>query len=98
MAAADRDTCHRADWPTGTALVRHAFGTVARPSAGFVPAAEVSRDGDDAVIRVELPGVGVDERHGRRWREVRHGSFRRSFALPAQVTADAVTASYDAGV
>src|SRR5438876_862004 len=31
------------------------FGAdVARP--GFRPAAEVSRDGDDAVVRVELPG------------------------------------------
>jgi HSP20 family protein len=29
---------------------------------------------------------------------VRYGSFRRSFALPAHVTADAISASYDAGV
>jgi HSP20 family protein len=31
-------------------------------------------------------------------REVRYGSFRREFALPEGVTADAVEASYDAGI
>jgi len=31
-------------------------------------------------------------------REVRYGSFRRAFALPAQVTGDDVAATYDAGV
>jgi HSP20 family protein len=89
---------------------------------GFVPAAEVDRDGDDAVVRLELPGLDAErdvtveiedgslvvrgerrderseERAGRRLREVRYGSFRRSFGLPAHVTADAVSASYDAGV
>jgi len=105
-------------------LVRRAFGPVALPAArtGFVPAAELSRDGDDAVVSVELPGVDVtkdvtvevdgdqlvvrgerrdqrsEQRDGRTVREVRYGSFRRSFTLPAHVTADAVTASYDAGV
>jgi HSP20 family molecular chaperone IbpA len=44
-------------------LVRSAFGptvTTARPSAAasaFSPAAEAHREGDDAVIRLELPGV-----------------------------------------
>ncbi len=105
--------------------------------AGFNPAAEIVRDGDDAIVRVELPGVDVakdvnvdveDGRlviHGERrdeftaeqgprdgtedgkdeqapvrrtLREVRYGSFRRSFALPEHITGDAVTASYDAGV
>jgi HSP20 family molecular chaperone IbpA len=108
------------------ALVRNVFGPVAprpafRPSA-FVPAAEVTRDGDDAVVRLEVPGldaakdvaVEVDrgrlvvrgerreenkqERDGRSFSEVRYGSFRRSFDLPEHVTAEAVTASYDAGV
>jgi HSP20 family protein len=44
------------------ALVRATFG----PSAGwptarasFTPAAEIVRDGDDAVVRLELPGVDV---------------------------------------
>lgn len=102
------------------ALVRRAFGPVA--TSGFTPAAEVTRDGDDAVVSVELPGVDVSkdvtvevdgdqlvvrgERHdqhseqrgGRTVREVRYGSFRRSFTLPSHVTPDAVTASYDAGV
>ncbi|GAA5156662.1 Hsp20/alpha crystallin family protein [Pseudonocardia eucalypti] len=108
------------------ALVRRAFGGPvpswpATPSA-FVPAADVSRDGDDAVVTVELPGVDVtkdvtvevdgdqlvvrgerrDERSEERGRgalrEVRYGSFRRAFTLPAHVTAEAVSASYEAGV
>ena len=89
---------------------------------GFTPAAEVTRDGADAVVSVELPGVDVgkdvnvevdrgrlvihgerrDERSeesaGRTYSEVRYGSFRREFKLPAHVAGDAVTASYDAGV
>ncbi|GEL20358.1 Hsp20/alpha crystallin family protein [Pseudonocardia asaccharolytica] len=92
------------------------------PRSGFVPAAEVSRDGDDAVVRVELPGLDVEkdvtvevdedrlvvrgerrderaEQHARHSvRELRYGSFRRSFTLPAHVTSEAVSASYDAGV
>jgi HSP20 family protein len=94
----------------------------AREPRGFVPAAEVERDGDDAVVRLELPGLDAErdvtveidggrlvvrgerrderteERDGRSLREVRYGSFRRSFALPAHVTAEAVSASYEAGV
>jgi HSP20 family protein len=94
----------------------------AREPRGFVPAAEVERDGDDAVVRLELPGLDAErdvtveidggrlvvrgerrderteERDGRSLREVRYGSFRRGFGLPAHVTADAVSASYDAGV
>ena len=88
----------------------------------FRPAAEVVRDGDDAVVRLELPGVDVDndvtvevdhgqlvirgerrDEHaenadGRSLREVRYGSFRRSFRLPEQVTGEDIAASYDAGV
>jgi HSP20 family molecular chaperone IbpA len=99
------------------ALVRNAYG-----SAGFVPAAETRRDGDDAIVRLELPGLDfakdvtvevdrgqlvvrgerrderTEEQDGRSLREVRYGSFHRSFTLPAHVKADAVTASYDAGV
>jgi HSP20 family protein len=89
---------------------------------GFTPAAEIVKDGEDAVVRVELPGVDaakdvnveVDRGHlvihgerrderseqkdGRTLREVRYGSFRRSFKLPAHVTSEAISASYDAGV
>ena len=89
---------------------------------GFSPAAEIAKDGDDAVVRVELPGVDVEkdvnvevdkgqlvirgerrdenseQKDGRTLSEVRYGSFRRSFKLPAHVTSDAITASYDAGV
>ena len=35
-----------------------AFGSV-RSGSGFTPAAEVTRDGSDAVVRLELPGVDV---------------------------------------
>ena len=114
-------------------LVRTAFGapTTTRTSqtAGFSPAVESHREGDDAVIRFELPGVDVandvtvevkgrvlveagerrDEREdrsemgeGRRFTrhisEFRYGSFRRTFRLAPHLTAEAVTASYDAGV
>ncbi|MGH3505267.1 MAG: Hsp20/alpha crystallin family protein [Nocardioidaceae bacterium] len=43
-------------------LVRHAIGpdTGRSAAAGFTPAAEVTRDGDDTVVRLELPGVDVD--------------------------------------
>ncbi len=95
----------------------------AKPVAsGFSPAAEIVKDGEDAVVRLELPGVDVDkdvnvevehgrlvihgerrdehaeEKDGRTLREVRYGSFRRSFQLPAHLTGEAVSASYDAGV
>jgi HSP20 family protein len=109
------------------ALVLSAFGATGR---SFVPAAETVRDGDDAVIRLELPGLDLENdvtvevdrgqlvvrgerrdarasRHteertesqdGRTLRELRYGSFYRSFVLPAHVTADAVNASYDKGI
>lgn len=43
------------------ALVRRSFGpqVVTRRTEGFAPAAEAHRDGDDAVIRLDLPGVDV---------------------------------------
>jgi len=92
---------------------------------GLRPAAEIVKDGDDAVIRLELPGIDVEkdltveldgghlvvrgerrDEHAetdptgsnRTLREVRYGAFRRSFAVPAHVTGEAVSASYDAGV
>ena len=91
-------------------------------TSGFSPAAEIVKDGDDAVVRLELPGVDVDkdvnvevdqgrlvihgehrdehaaEGNGRVLREIRYGSFRRSFQLPAHVSSESVSASYDAGV
>jgi HSP20 family protein len=89
---------------------------------GFTPAAEIVKDGDDAVVRVELPGINVEtdvnvevdkgqlvirgerrdehteDEGGRTLSEVRYGSFRRSFNLPAHVTSDAISATYDTGV
>lgn len=97
------------------ALVRNSFG----PSTGFAPAAEVGRDGDDALVKLELPGVVLEdvtvevesgrlvvrgerkdtrEESARTRTEIRYGTFRRGFTLPKSVTADAVSASYDAGV
>ncbi len=96
--------------------------TAARVRPALWPAAEVTRDGEDAVVRVELPGIDpssdvtveVDRGHlvvrgerrdernqsdnGRSVREVRYGSFRRTFRLPEHVAAEALQASYDAGV
>lgn len=108
------------------ALVRDVFGAAPRRGAyrpaAFTPAAEITRDGADAVVRLEVPGLDAEkdvtvevdrgrlvvrgerreestgERGGRSFSEVRYGSFRRSFDLPEHVTADAVSASYDAGV
>lgn len=89
---------------------------------GFTPAADVVRDGDDALVSVELPGLDLEkdvtvevdggalvirgerrderqaEENGRRLREVRYGSFRRTFTLPAHVTGEDLTATYDKGV
>jgi HSP20 family protein len=97
-------------------------GSLAQPSTGLVPPVEVSKDGDDVVLTVELPGVDVAkdvdiEVDGRRLvvrgerrhergdengsvlvRELRYGSFTRSFRLPEGVTADDVEASYDKGL
>ncbi|OBJ55070.1 Hsp20/alpha crystallin family protein [Mycobacterium sp. 1423905.2] len=116
----------RSAWDTDRWL-RDFFGPAAldwyKPvTSGFTPAAEVVKDGDDAVVRLELPGVDVEkdvnvevdrgrlvihgehrdehaeDQDGRTVREIRYGSFRRSFQLPANVTSEAVSASYDAGV
>jgi HSP20 family protein len=98
------------------------FGPATVHDWAFRPAADIVKDGEDAVVRVELPGVDVEkdvhveidkgaliihgerrdehseDKNGRTLREVRYGSFRRSFALPSHVAGDAVTASYEAGV
>lgn len=114
------------------AMIRRAFP--ARPSpvrtgsamtsrvAAFAPAAEIVRDGDDALVKLDLPGLDfekdisveldgaslvisgerrderTDDSDGRSLKEFRYGAFRRSFTLPERVTADALSASYDAGV
>jgi HSP20 family protein len=107
-------------------LVRAAFGPATYTGSsrqGFSPAAEMHRDGNDAVFRLELPGVSTEdvtvevkgrhlvisgsrrdqrdeqaEQSGRRFSEFRYGTFTRAFRLAPSVTAEAVTASYDAGV
>jgi HSP20 family molecular chaperone IbpA len=110
------------------AVIRRAFPARSGfATSAFTPAAEVLRDGDDAVVRLELPGLDLDkdvtveldrghlvvrgerlDKHSdertdgngtvRYLREMRYGSFRRSFTLPEHVTAEALSASYDAGV
>ncbi|MCV7195572.1 Hsp20/alpha crystallin family protein [Mycobacterium angelicum] len=117
----------RPAWDTDR-WIRDFFGPAARVdwnkpvTSGFNPAAEVIKDGDDAVVRLELPGLDVEkdvnvevdrgrlvihgehrdehaeDQDGRTLREIRYGSFRRSFQLPAHVTSEAVSASYEAGV
>jgi HSP20 family protein len=106
-------------------LVRSAFSPNGASRLDFTPAVETVRDGDDVVVRLELPGIDVsndvsvevtngrlvvkgerrDERREesgenptRRISEIRYGSFERSFGLPGHVTAEAVSASYDAGI
>lgn len=117
------------------AMIRQAFPTAAasRTASGrpaYSPAADIVRDGDDAVIALDVPGLdferditveldgsalvvsgerrdesaasqkdeGTDKSVTRLRKEVRYGAFRRSFTLPEHVTADALSATYDAGV
>jgi HSP20 family protein len=42
-------------------LVRRSFGPTARRVGGFVPAADVAKDGNDVVVTLALPGVDVDK-------------------------------------
>ena len=58
----------------------------------------VEVDKGQLVIRGERRDERSEEKDGRTLSEVRYGSFRRSFKLPAHVTSDVITASYDAGV
>lgn len=41
------------------ALVRRSFGPVRRFGTGFVPAADIVKDGNDVVVTLALPGVDV---------------------------------------
>ena len=52
----------RPTWNTDR-WVRDFFGPAAADDwfKGFRPAAEIAKDGDDAVVRVELPGVDVEK-------------------------------------
>src|SRR5580698_10046555 len=43
------------------ALVRRSFGPTRRVGTGFVPAADVTKDGNDVVVTLALPGVDVDK-------------------------------------
>ncbi|BAX99860.1 heat shock protein Hsp20 [Mycobacteroides stephanolepidis] len=44
------------------ALARQSFGPATSwPTPGFVPSAEVVKDGDDALVRLDLPGIDVEQ-------------------------------------
>ena len=51
--------------PARRPVRRHAVSSIAfRPVSrltGFMPAADITRDGEDAVVRVELPGLTLDD-------------------------------------
>jgi HSP20 family protein len=99
-------------------VVRRTFGASAQQ---FVPPVEMSVEGSDVVITMEVAGVDVDEidievANGRltisgerrdRWednrgrllvREMRYGTFRRTFQLPAGVRPEQIEASLDKGL
>lgn len=113
----------RAPFADFDALVRDAFGQSSSQTHDiqFTPAAETRRDGDDVLIRLELPGIDVSndvsveavggrlvirgerreessEDGNARIREIRYGSFERSFGLPSHISAEDISAAYDAGV
>ncbi len=108
--------------PLADAWLRDLWTPRAVAAEGPTAAADVYRDGEDLVARLDLPGVDpandvtvevvgrrlvvrgerkdqrAEDTKGRRISEVRFGSFRRVVTLPKAVDADAVRASYDAGV
>ncbi|HEY9409667.1 MAG TPA: Hsp20/alpha crystallin family protein [Jiangellaceae bacterium] len=67
---------------------------------GIDPAEDVTVEveGRKLVVRGERKDSREDGQNGHRVHEVRYGSFRRTVTLPKAVEADAVSASYDAGV
>jgi HSP20 family molecular chaperone IbpA len=118
-------TLRRAPFPSLGSVLYAPFASplsANRPSRAWNPAVEIVRDGSDALIRLEAPGLDPsadinievsqgrlvvsgekreqysDQRNGAGVREVRYGSFRRSFGLPNGVESDSVSALYDAGV
>ncbi|GIJ43987.1 hypothetical protein Val02_08730 [Virgisporangium aliadipatigenens] len=115
-------------WDPFTALARldDEFDEVVRRTFGaaqfqFVPPVEMSTEGSDVVITLEVPGVDIKDidievADGRltvsgerkdRWedsrgkllvRELRYGSFRRTFLLPDGVGHDQIDAEADRGL
>ena len=57
--------------------------------------ADATEDDGERTAETDAP---AERPAGRRIREVRFGEFRRTVTLPKAADADAVTASYDAGV
>ncbi len=68
------------------------------PGVDVAKDVNVEVDRGHLVIHGERRDERAEEKEGRTLREVRYGSFRRSFKLPAHVTSEAISASYDAGV
>jgi len=59
---------------------------------------EAPAEAEETPEGAEAPAEPVAAAPGRRVREVRFGGFRRTVTLPKAADADAVRASYDAGV
>jgi HSP20 family protein len=61
---------------------------------------EITYDKDVLTIKGETQEEKEEEDEGRRYhlRERRYGSFCRSFSLPSTIKAEAIDASYEAGV
>ena len=76
----------------------HAVVRVELPGVNVADDVTVEVDKGRLVVRGERRDERTEEQAGRSLREVRYGAFRRTFRLPEGVTADAVSASYDAGV
>lgn len=94
----------RLDFTPAVETVRDGDDVVARLE---LPGIDVSNDVSVEVTngRLVVKGERRDERREessenptRRISEIRYGSFERSFGLPSHVTAEAVSASYDAGI
>lgn len=87
----------------------------------FTPLSEILHEGNDVVVRLELPGVDPknvsvmltasrlvvsgekteekrEEGTTKKLREVRYGSFKRTYPMPTKVQAADISASYKDGV
>lgn len=72
--------------------------TVELPGVDIAKDVDVEVEGRRLVVRGERRDQREDESDSVLVRELRYGSFRRSFRLPEGVTADDVDATYDKGL
>ena len=69
---------HRDPFREFETLFRQAFAPVEQVDTAFSPAADIHREGDDAVIRLELPGRRHHQGRQRRGRRSRARHQRRA--------------------